>query len=239
MKEFDPKSLAEFNGKDGKPAYIAYKGKIFDVSGSKLWKDGLHMKRHHAGRDLSAELPAAPHEEEVFARYPQVGILNQETDPERPMPAFLSILIERFPFLERHPHPMTVHFPIVFLLSVGFFNVLYLVTSHRPFDSTAMHCLMGGILFMPVAMLTGLFTWWLNYLAKPMKPIKIKLILSCVVFALSFVIFLWKVVDPGIMDREGTARFLHVVITLAFVPLLSLIGWYGAGLTFPVEKKEP
>jgi len=239
MKEFDPESLAQFNGKDGKPVYIAYKGKIFDVSGSSLWKGGLHMKRHHAGQDLSSELPAAPHREEVFERYPQVGVLKQEVRPARPMPAFLSTLVERFPFLERHPHPLTVHFPIVFLLSVAFFNVLYLMTDYRPFNHTALHCLIGGILFMPVAMMTGLFTWWLNYLAKPMKPVKMKLILSCIVLVFSLMVLFWKIADPGIMDTAGAARILYVLITLAFVPLMSLIGWYGAGLTFPVEKKVP
>ena len=237
MKEFDVEDLAAFNGQDGKPAYIAYQGKVFDVSGSKLWKGGLHMKRHHAGKDLSAELPAAPHKEDVFERYPQVGIVRQTTEPERPMPAFLSFLIERFPFLERHPHPMTVHFPIVFLLSVAFFNVLYLMTDNRSFEQTALHCLIGGILFMPVAVLTGLFTWWLNYLARPMKLVKMKIILSCVVLLSSIVVLFWRISDPVVLDTEGMGRVLYVAITIAFVPLMSLIGWLGAGLTFPVEKK--
>jgi len=237
MKEFDLESVTECNGKDGKPAYIIYKGKVFDVSGSKLWKDGFHMKRHHAGKDLSAELPAAPHKEDVFGRYPQVGIVRQTTEPERPMPAFLSFLIERFPMLERHPHPMTVHFPIVFLLSVAFFNVLYLMTGDRSFEQTALHCLIGGILFVPVAALTGLFTWWLNYLARPMTPVKLKMILSCVVFVSSIMVLFWRISDPGVLDTPGMARVLYVVITLTFVPLMSLIGWLGSGLTFPIEKK--
>ncbi len=237
MKEFNPEELAAFNGQDGNSAYIAYRGKVFDVSGSKLWKGGLHMKRHHAGKELGAELPAAPHKEEVLERYPQVGVVRQTTEPERSMPAFLTALIERFPFLERHPHPMTVHFPIVFLLSVAFFNVLYLVTGDRSFEQTALHCLIGGILFMPVAVLTGLFTWWLNYLARPMKPVKMKIILSCVVLVSSIMVLIWRIADPVVLETEGMGRALYVAITLAFVPLMSVIGWLGAGLTFPVEKK--
>lgn len=237
MKEFDVEDLAAFNGQDGKPLYIAYRGKVFDVSGSKLWKGGLHMKRHHAGKDLSAELQAAPHNEDVFKRYSQVGILKLKAEPERLMPAFLSTLIESFPFLERHPHPMTVHFPIVFLLSVAFFNVLYLMTDNRSFEQTALHCLIGGILFMPVSVLTGLFTWWLNYLAKPMTPVKMKIIFSCVVLLSSIAVLFWRVADPGILDTVGASRVLYVFITLAFIPLMSVIGWLGAGLTFPIEKK--
>ena len=206
MKEFDSDTLAQFNGQDGRPVYIAYRGKVFDVSGSKLWAGGLHMKRHHASRDLSADIEAAPHGEEVFERYPQVGILREKTEPTRAMPAILSSLISRFPFLERHPHPMTVHFPIVFFLSVVFFNILYLLYGADSFKSTALHCLIAGLLSMPVAMLTGLFTWWLNYLARPMRAVTLKIILSCILLIAATGALLWRIFEPGILDTQGICK---------------------------------
>ena len=36
MREFDVEALSEFNGKDGKPTYVAHEGKVYDVSASKL-----------------------------------------------------------------------------------------------------------------------------------------------------------------------------------------------------------
>jgi len=244
MKKLDLKSLAEFDGNAGKPVYIAYQGKVFDVSNSKMWKGGLHMNRHKAANDLTVYFQSAPHGEEVFERYPQVGILfqeslTQETLPVRSMPPFLTSLLERFPMLERHPHPMTVHFPIVFLLSTVFFNFLYLMTGNSSFENTAFHCLIGGILFMPVGMLTGLFTWWLNYLARPMKPVTIKIICSCVALTLAAAIFFWRIVDPGVMYASGMHRTIYLVINLVFVPLVSVIGWLGAGLTFPIKRNNP
>jgi len=236
MKKLDLKTLAQFNGNADNPVYIAYQGKVFDVSESKMWKGGLHMRRHKAANDLSVELLSAPHGEEVLERYPQVGILVQETEPGRSMPPFLSSLIERIPMLERHPHPMTVHFPIVFLLSAVFFNFLYLMTDNKPFETTAFHCLIGGILFMPVGMLTGMFTWWLNYQARPMRSVIIKIICSCTVLLLAAVILFWRIIDPGIMRASGMPRTIYFAITLTFVPLISVIGWLGAGLTFPVKK---
>lgn len=237
MREFDSDSLAEFNGQDGKPVYIAHQGKVFNVTGSKLWTGGLHMKRHHAARDLSAEIGAAPHGEEVLERYPQVGILKEKMETGMAMPAFLAALINRWPFLERHPHPMTVHFPIVFFLSAVFFNILYLFYGIDTFKSTALHCLIGGLLFMPVAMVTGLFTWWLNYLARPMRAVTLKIILSCILLAIATGVLLLGIFDPGILEFPGIARGMYIALTLSFVPLVSVTGWLGATLTFPIEKK--
>lgn len=239
MKQIDLKTLAQFNGSGGNPVYIAYQGKVFDVTGSKMWKGGEHMRRHKAAGDLSAELPAAPHGEEVFERYPQVAVLAGDTEPSRSMPPFLSALLERFPVLERHPHPMTVHFPIVFLLSTVFFNLLYLMTGNGVFETTSFHCLIGGILFMPVGMLTGWFTWWLNYLARPMKPVIIKIICSFALLFLAAVILYWRIINPDIMLTSGIQRVIYLAVTLAFVPLITVIGWLGAGLTFPIKKNDP
>ncbi len=237
MKELDAETLAQFDGQEGRPVHIAYQGKVFDVSGSKLWQGGLHMKRHHASRDLSAEIEAAPHGEEVFERYPQVGILREKTEPMRAMPAILSSLISRFPFLERHPHPMTVHFPIVFFLSVVLFNILYLSYSVDSFKSTSLHCLIAGLLSLPLAMLTGLFTWWLNYLARPVRAVTLKIILSAGLFIAGAGALLLRIFVPGVLETQGIARIIYLMLILSFVPLVSCIGWLGATLTFPIARK--
>lgn len=75
MQEIDRKTLAEYDGTNGKPVYVACQGKIYDVSKSKLWKEGRHQKRHNAGADLTEDMDAAPHKPDVLRRFPQVGIL--------------------------------------------------------------------------------------------------------------------------------------------------------------------
>ena len=61
MEELDPDELAEKDGREGRPVYIAYGGKVYDVSRSKLWKTGTHMKRHQSGKDLTVDIGGAPH----------------------------------------------------------------------------------------------------------------------------------------------------------------------------------
>ena len=67
--------LEQNNGKNGKPAYFAYKGKVYDVSESGFWLDGDHLGMHQAGKDLTEELELAPHKEENFQRVKLVGEL--------------------------------------------------------------------------------------------------------------------------------------------------------------------
>lgn len=71
------KALEDFNGRDGKPAYVAYKGKVYDVTISTQWIDGDHLG-HLAGQDLTAEMEIAPHSEEVMERMKVVGVLAEE-----------------------------------------------------------------------------------------------------------------------------------------------------------------
>lgn len=74
-KKVTHEELAQNNGKNGKPAYIAYQGKVYEVSDSSFWMEGDHMGMHDAGKDLTEELEMAPHRDETFKRVKLVGEL--------------------------------------------------------------------------------------------------------------------------------------------------------------------
>ena len=241
MTEFTLEELSRFDGKEGRPVYILQGGKVYDVTGSKLWKGGLHMRRHHAGTDLSVDLKAAPHGLEVFERYPRVGVLKEErkeTSVAESAPrSILMRLLHRYPMLRRHPHPMTVHFPIVFMFSTTAFTLLYLITGIKSFETTAIHCLGAGILFLPIVSLTGLLSWWLNYKAKPIRPVKIKIATSMILFVVALAAFEWRMANPGILDSFGAATLVYLLLIFSLSPLVAVIGWFGAALTFPIEDE--
>jgi predicted heme/steroid binding protein len=79
---FDPETLSHFDGKEGTPAYISYKEKVFDMTHLKLWKNGLHMK-HAAGHDMTTSLPKAPHGEEKLEGIPVVGKYDNSRKPPK------------------------------------------------------------------------------------------------------------------------------------------------------------
>jgi len=236
MKEFDSAELAQYNGENGQPIYIAHAGKVYDVSESKLWRNGVHMKRHSAGQNLTADIQAAPHAVDVLERYPQIGILKEEV-VEQEMPTALAWLLKKIPMLRRHPHPMTVHFPIVFAFSATVFTLLYLITGVKSFDTTALHCLGGGVIFTVVGITTGLYTWWLNYMAKMLKPVKIKIPLTIIMLVIEIILFSWRVSVPHVLDSLQGPGILYLLLVLSLSVLVTIIGWNGASMTFPVEHE--
>lgn len=67
--------LALRNGTDREEIWCAFQGNIYDVTESRLWKNGKHYE-HWAGQDLTDEFQDAPHTDFVFEKFKIVGILK-------------------------------------------------------------------------------------------------------------------------------------------------------------------
>lgn len=80
-REFTERELQHYNGEQGRPAYIAYAGIVYDVSDCPKWRTGLHEQLHFAGVDHTRSLPKAPHGAEVFRRpdVRRVGVLAKRS----------------------------------------------------------------------------------------------------------------------------------------------------------------
>jgi predicted heme/steroid binding protein len=77
-RSFTKRELRRRNGKHGARAFIAYEGRIYDVSGSFLWQNGRHEAIHDAGTDLTGSLAEAPHGADLLKKFPIVGSLKKE-----------------------------------------------------------------------------------------------------------------------------------------------------------------
>jgi len=76
LPEYSRSYLALRNGQDKPEIWVALNGIIYDVSESRLWKNGKHYE-HWAGQDLTDELKDAPHTETVFSKFRVVGRLTE------------------------------------------------------------------------------------------------------------------------------------------------------------------
>ena len=76
-KIYSHRQLALRNGQDMEEVWCCFKGKIYDLTSSRMWRKGKHYE-HWAGQDLTSELMEAPHSEEVFKRFEIVGELENQ-----------------------------------------------------------------------------------------------------------------------------------------------------------------
>jgi predicted heme/steroid binding protein/uncharacterized membrane protein len=235
MKEMDEQELKHMNGKEGNPVCIAFGKKVYDVSQSPRWNTGVHMARHAAGQDLTAEMEAAPHGPEVLDKFPQVGILKKSGPSAhvKPLPSFLQKAFDRYPLLRRQPHPMTVHFPIAFLMATPLFLILYLLTKNTSFEATSFYMLCLGLLGSAAAIATGFFAWWVNYGAIPTTQVKYKIFLSIVLWVVEGILAIWRVLDPLIIIQSGSLWWIYAILIFSLVPLVTILGHIGGKMVFP------
>ena len=232
MKELTAEKLSSFNGKDGQSVYIAFQGKVYDVTKSPLWAKGLHMNRHPAAKDLTGEISAAPHGPEVLERYPQIGVVKKGPSEElKHLPPLIQNLLQKFPMARRHPHPMVVHFPIALLMVASLFILLTLLFQKASFEIASFYLLILGAVSSPFAMASGLLTWWVNYRLKLNYFVKRKIQLSILLLIFEVILILWRISQPE------PSHTLYVVMMILLTPIVSLLGYYGGQLTFPTEKE--
>lgn len=69
--------LSEYDGQDGRPAYIAVEGVVYDVSIVTAWMGGKHQG-YFAGQDVTEKIKEiSPHGVRVLSKLPEVGKLKE------------------------------------------------------------------------------------------------------------------------------------------------------------------
>jgi predicted heme/steroid binding protein/uncharacterized membrane protein len=224
--------LREYDGRDGRPAYVAHAGKVYDVSESRLWRDGAHQRRHQAGEDLTAAFAGAPHAETVLARVPQVGVLEVvEAEAEVAPPALVGRL------LDLHPHPVTVHFPIALILVAAAFAVFSLLLDMAALYVAAYYTLLVGVIMALPAAIFGVISWRYNYSGRGVPPFKAKLGLAALLLPLSIAsLTLWSLYPLALGNREPIG-WVYFALLLAACPLVLLLGMLGGEIVFPKKRK--
>jgi hypothetical protein len=66
--------------------------------------------------------------------------------------------------------------------------------------------------------------------------VSIKQRLAVILLVVEIAIFVWRVKMPGILDTFGAASVIYFLLVLALFPVVTAMGWYGAKLTFPIQK---
>jgi len=238
--EFDRESLSKHNGKEGREAFVAVDGKVYDVTGNRLWKKGAHMNRHQAGMDLTEAIAVSPHGRDVLTKIQEKGTLIKEKADKPPfLPEWLVQFMEAYPFFKRHPHPLVVHFPMaVFIFAPLFLAWYYLISPAQGLLDAIFYLYVLGTMSLPVAIATGLLAWLVNYSGKPNPLIVRKTIFSFVLFIADLIVMSALVIEPAILQNPAGAEWMIPALIFLSLPLASIIGEHGGKLVFPVLKNK-
>lgn len=232
-REFTAEELARHDGVQEPTLYVAYQGMVYDVSGSPLWKTGKHMQKHAAGRDLTTEFGGAPHGDEIFSRVPRVGLLREERDASLDhLPRALRDLLEKYPTLRRPVHPVLVHLPMASALLIPFFDLAYLATGRRGFEETASNLDLVALATIPAAMASGAFSWWVNYRARRMSNITIKIATAVVYGTAAAGVAAWRYSDPFILD-DPVKRPRYLALSIMLPACALVLGYFGGQIAHP------
>ena len=74
-KIFTLDELKNYDGKEGRKAYIAVDGVVYDVTNVAAWQGGTHH-RNNAGNDVSDRIVKAPHGKSILEKLEVVGKLG-------------------------------------------------------------------------------------------------------------------------------------------------------------------
>jgi len=232
MEPMDRDSLEKADGREGRPAYVAFEGVVYDVSGSRLWKDGRHMNLHRAGGDLSDQLAMAPHGVEVFERVERVGALEEppagERDQRQELKESLSRLYQRY-----HPHPVSIHFPIAVFLTAALFHLLFLLTGRVSLASAGLYAFVFAALMTPPAIASGFLSWWLNYNSTLTSIFRKKIAGSLLLLLIAAAALALRLSNPEIVLNRGAWGWAYHALVLAAGPVVAFIGFQGGKITFP------
>jgi len=75
IRQFTIEELSQYDGSNGRPAYVAVNGIVYDVSLESTWGGGTHFSMY-AGHDLSAQFNGCHKgKTEILRNLPQMGFL--------------------------------------------------------------------------------------------------------------------------------------------------------------------
>jgi predicted heme/steroid binding protein/uncharacterized membrane protein len=223
LRRFTVSELKECDGKEGRPAYSAYMGTVYDVSGSPLWDEGKHTGGHSAGLDLTEGMVNAPHGDEVFAGFPVVG----ELIPEEPGRQTLVQIVQGL-----HLHPILAHFCTAYSVLVPVLSILYVLTRKAPFETVSYYILVLGLLALPAGTLSGVFSWRVTYEGRVTKRFSRKIWYTVLSFLVLAVCFGWRTLDRSVLNLTTVLGYLYLALEVSLVPITAIIGHDGGKIVY-------
>jgi predicted heme/steroid binding protein/uncharacterized membrane protein len=218
-KIFSKSELREFNGKNGKPIYVAYEKKVYNLTTSSKWRGGNHMGSHSAGEDLTKYLINAPHNANLLKNFPIVGTLEKDN----------KFGLEEIYYL-LNPHRRTIHFSIAYSMLAPVFALGYLIIGIEGFESTSYYLLFFSFISIILGATTGYLSWKIKYQKNNSEIFFKKMKLSFTLLISSGICFLWRNYSRDIITNFNFFSYIYLILICTPLIISPLLGYYGGKL---------
>jgi len=74
-------------------------------------------------------------------------------------------------------------------------------------------------------------------MARMLKPVRIKIPLTIAMLIVEIVLFVWRLNVPDILNSLQGSGLVYLLLVLSLSVMVTIIGWNGAAMTFPVEHE--
>ena len=226
-----PEELSRYDGKEGRAAYIAYKGVVYDVTDNPNWEEGEHMGRVHAGADLTAFLEQAPHGEEVFKELPVVGTYEGRAE-EKPSEVPSKEDTLKVWYRKYHPHPMTVHFPIALHFFAAGMDLFFLTNPGKAYEIAVFYAFFAATVMGGVAMIPGLLSWGINYGFAKTTAFMVKLYVAIFTIVAGAVAIYVRLEYPAVAYGDMILSYLYHGIIFLTVGCVIVLGYFGGKISW-------
>ncbi len=193
-------------------------------------EEGKKAKDEYDARMAGAKAKARAKKEEAKAQ-------EKSETPSPPLGALGELMHKN------KAHPIAVHFPnglipvIVFfllgsvVLNLANLSLAFLGASSSALSLAAFFNLGVVALSMPLVLLSGWIDWRIKFKGYMTKVFKTKIIMGIVVTGLSWLLVVWRLIDPLVADAGGV-RYVYVIIHLAMLGAAAYAGHLGGKLVF-------
>lgn len=135
-------------------------------------------------------------------------------------------------YAKYHPHPTVVHFPIALHYFSGFIDLLFFANPSTEYAATVFLSFFVATVMGLIALITGVFSWWINYNLVRSKLFVVKFIGAILTFLVGLVPLIQKFRDPDVPFSHGIDGWLYHGVIFITVILVTIVAYYGGKLTW-------
>jgi uncharacterized membrane protein/rubredoxin len=135
-------------------------------------------------------------------------------------------------------HPVAAHFPNGLIPTAVLFMLMALLSGNVYTEHAVLYLLGVVLAVIPVSMASGVYDWRTRFHGEGALIFYKKIGLATTLLLLVLSAVRLRYVDPGLLAGGGARKWVYVGLLLAMLPVVTLLGHYGAKLAYQWKKKE-